>query len=415
MKDIKLDTPNLTMEEAIIEAKRCLNCKRPLCKNGCPIQNDIPEFIKAFLEEDFAKAFDILSNKTNLPAVCGKICDHQRQCQGSCVLGIKGKPVNIGKIENFIANYAYENNLIAYDKKENIDKKVAIIGSGPAGLSCAYILAKEGVTVDIYEMEDKAGGLLSYGIPRFRLDDVTVARELEKLKNLGVTFLTNKTFNKDFTINSLKEDGYSAIFISIGANSEKSINIEGESLEGVIHANKFLVDFAKGKDTSINNDDVVLVIGGGNVSMDSSRTAKLLTDNVTVVYRRTEKEMPASKEEYEEALKDGVNFMFRYSPIEFIGEGNKLTGLKVKNLDTEEISILPCSIVLTAIGSSTNIPDNSINLNDKFLINTDESGMTNLEGVFSAGDVVSGPNNVVSSMRDARKVALNILEYLKNN
>lgn len=416
MKNIQLDTPNLTKEEAILEAKRCLNCKKPLCTTGCPIQNDIPQFIKAFLDEDLTLAYDILSKKTNLPAVCGKICNHQNQCQGSCVLNRKNAPVQIGKIENFIANYAYENNLINFEKTDNMQGKIAIIGSGPSGLSSAHILAKAGLNVDVYEMEKNIGGLLSYGIPKFRLDDETVRREIEKLEKLGVNFITNKRLGKDFSISSLKNEGYDAIILSTGANMEKTLNINGENLEGVIHANKFLLDFAK-DNIHISSDDVVLVIGGGNVAMDASRTAKLLTKNVTVVYRRTAEEMPASLEEYQEAVKDDVAFMFRYSPLEFIGENNKLTGLKVKNLETDEEIILPCTKVLTAIGAKPIVEDDSISLNDWGLvaIKDEPFGMTNIDGVFSAGDVVTGPNTVVHSMREARKTANSIIEYLKAN
>lgn len=412
-KTINLDMLDLTKEEALEEAKRCLNCKNPLCVNGCPIKNNIPQFIKAVVDDNIKLAYNILSEKTNLPAICGKICNHEKQCQGSCILSKKKTPVNIGKIENFIANYAYENNLINNEKLYNNLGSVAIVGSGPAGLSCAYILAKEGFNVDIYEMEEKAGGILSYGIPKFRLATYLVDREIEKLQNLGVKFILNSKLGKDFSINTLKNKGYNAIFISTGANMPKYININGENFYGVIHANQFLTEYAK-NNINISSSDAVLVIGGGNVAMDASRTAKTLTNNVTVVYRRTKEEMPASMEEYEKAIKDNITFMWRCSPLEFIGEDNKLTGLKVKNLNTEEEFVIPCTIALTAIGSKPIINDNLIELDDWGCIKILDTpfGMTNIDGVFAAGDVVNGPDTVVMAMREARKTAYSIKEYI---
>ena len=417
MNNVKeLDILDLTKEEALQEAKRCLNCKKPLCVTGCPIQNNIPMFIKAVVDDDIKLAYDILSEKTNLPAICGKICPHEKQCEGSCILGKKKTSVQIGKIENFIANYAYENNLID-NKKENTDLgKVAIIGSGPAGLSCAYVLAKDGFNVDIYEMEEKAGGILSYGIPSFRLSPDAVNKEIQKLKNLGVNFILNSKFGKDFSIETLKSKGYNAIFLSTGANMAKSINVNGEDLKGVIHANHFLTEFPK-NNILVKPSDVVLVIGGGNVAMDASRTSKTITDNTTVVYRRTREEMPASLTEYELAVKDDISFIWRCSPLEFIGENGKLTGLKVKNLDTEEEFIIPCTIALTAIGSKPIIEDSSIDLDDWGCIKISDApfGMTNISGVFAGGDVVNGPDTVVVAMREGRKTANSIKEYILSN
>lgn len=409
----KIDVLDLTKEEALQEAKRCLNCKKPLCVNGCPIQNNIPQFIKAVVDYDIKLAYNILSEKTNLPSICGKVCPHEKQCEGSCILSKKKTPVKIGKIENFIANYAYENNLIDTNKNNSNLGNVAIIGSGPSGLSCAYILAKEGFNVDIYEMEEKAGGILSYGIPSFRLSPNTVNREIEKLKKLGIKFILNSKLGKDFTLKTLKNKGYDAMYISTGANMPKSINVKGEEFEGVIHANHFLTEYAK-NNILINKTDTVLVIGGGNVAIDACRTAKIITDNTIVVYRRTQKEMPASYEEYEQAVKDNVSFMWRCSPLEFIGKNNKLTGLKVKNLDTEEEFIIPCSIVLTAIGSKPIIEDSLIALDDWGCIKISDTpfGMTNIDGIFAGGDVVNGPDTVVVAMREGRKTAYSIKDYI---
>nr|WP_317356673.1 NAD(P)-dependent oxidoreductase [uncultured Tyzzerella sp.] len=410
---MKIDVLDLNKEQAIEEAKRCLNCKKPLCVSGCPIENNIPQFINALVKDDLTLAYTILSEKTNLPAICGKICNHSKQCEGHCVLGKKKTPVKIGKIENFIANYAYENNLIDSSKQNNNLGNIAIVGSGPSGLSCAYILSKEGFNVDIYEMEEKAGGILSYGIPTFRLNQQAVNREIEKLKNLDVNFILNNKLGKDFTIEDLKNKGYNAIYISIGANMPKSINIKGEQLEGVIHANHFLTEYAK-NNILIKPKDVVLVIGGGNVAMDACRTAKLISEDTNVVYRRTREEMPASLEEYEEAVKDNIPFMWRCSPLEFIGEDNKLKGLKVKNLETDEEFVIPCTVVLTAIGSKPIINDDKIELDDWgcIKISKDPFGMTNIEGVFAGGDVVNGADTVVTAMRDGRNVAYSIKNYI---
>lgn len=403
----------MNKEQVLEEAKRCLNCKKPLCVTGCPIENNIPQFINAFVNDDLKSAYEILTEKTNLPAICGKICDHSKQCEGHCILGKKKTPVKIGNIENFIANYAYENNFIDNTTKDKILGNIAIIGSGPSGLSCAYILAKEGFNVDIYEMEEKAGGILTYGIPTFRLLPENIDREIEKLKNLGINFILNSKLGKDFTLETLKDKGYNSIYISTGANMPKSINVKGEELEGIIHANHFLTEYAK-NNILINPDDIVLVIGGGNVAMDASRTAKLIANNTTVVYRRTQKEMPASLEEYEEAVKDDVPFMWRCSPLEFIGQDNKLTGLKVKNLDTEEDFIIPCTVVLTAIGSKPIINDDKIQLDDWGCIKISDApfGMTNIQGVFAGGDVVNGPDTVVTAMREGRKTAYSIKDYI---
>ena len=262
-------------------------------------------------------------------------------------------------------------------------------------------------------MEQKAGGILSYGIPKFRLSPITVNREIEKLKNLGVNFILNSKLGKDFTLETLKNKGYNAIYISTGANIPKSINVKGDELNGVIHANHFLTEYAK-DNILINKQDVVLVIGGGNVAMDACRTSKLIADNTTVVYRRTQQEMPASCEEYEQAIKDGVPFMWRCSPLEFIGENNNLTGLKVKNLDTEKEFIIPCTVVLTAIGSKPIINDNLIDIDDWGCIKVSNTpfGMTNIDGVFAGGDVVNGPDTVVVAMREGRKTAYSIKDYI---
>lgn len=415
----QIDVLNLTQKDAIVEAKRCLNCKTPFCIQGCPINNNIPQFIKAVVNEDMTLAYNLLSEKTNLPAICGKICPHEKQCEGSCVLNRKNAPVKIGSIENFIANYAYNNDIIKnVIPKQNLGS-VAIIGSGPSGLSCAYILATEGFAVHIYEMEQQAGGILSYGIPSFRLLSSDITREVNKLKTIGVEFTFGAKLGQDIFISEL-QNKYDAVFISTGANTKKCINIKNENATGVIHANEFLTNYARTKlgdnpspYLNITSKDKVIVIGGGNVAMDSARTAKRITNDVTVVYRRTLNEMPASTAEYTEAINDNINFMWRHSPVEFIVKNDKLVALKARDLDVDQDIIIHCTIALTAIGSMPIVPDN-IQKDDWncIKINSNPFGMTNIDGVFSAGDVVHGSSTVVLAMREARKTAYSIKNYI---
>lgn len=419
---MNLDIPDFTIKEALNEANRCLNCKKPFCETGCPIQNNIPQFINEVKNNNFEKAFEIISKKSNLPAICGKICPHEKQCEGNCILNKKGNPIKVGCLENFVANYAFENIIPNEKTNKKYDKNIAIVGSGPAGLSCAYILLKEGFNVTIYEMEQQFGGILSYGIPNFRLEKSSVEREIKRLKNLGANFINNTYLGKDVSLNELKQN-FDAIFISTGANMPKSINIPNESLKGVFHANQFLRQVQRLKNNEIKKeeleiyeDDIVLVIGGGNVAMDTARTVKKICKNTTVVYRRTQAEMPASNSEYNEAVKDNIPFMWRCSPIEFIGENGILIGLKVKNLDTEEEFIIKATKVLNAIGSKPIIECPEIELDSWNCIKISDTpfGQTNIEGVFSAGDVVTGPETVVVAMRDARKTAFAIKEYILN-
>lgn len=419
----QLDIPDFTKEEALEAGKKCLNCKRPFCKEGCPINNNIPDFIQALLKDDMQLAYDLLSEKTNLPAVCGKICPHEKQCQGSCVMNRRNMPIQIGQIENYIANYAHENNLVRsdLDKIKTQEKlgKIGIVGSGPAGLSCAYVLIKEGFEVDLYEEDKVAGGVLAYGIPHYRLSESVIKREVSLLEDMGVNFILDTKIGDSVTLDDLKTK-YDAICITTGANNKKAVNVPGEELEGVIHANKFLKDYAKylnneisKEDIGVSEDDTIIVIGGGNVAMDASRTAKRISNKTQVVYRRTVEEMPASKAEYHEAVKDEVPFKWRHSPLEFIGENGQVTGVRCMNLDEEVEVIEPCTKVLTAIGASPSICSSDLELNKWGYIQTSEDviGLTNIEGVFSCGDVVDG-GTVVLAMREGRKVAQSIKEYV---
>lgn len=420
INNIKIDFEDFTEEQALKEAQRCLNCKNPFCKKGCPIQNNIPEFIKEIKNKNFQKAYEYIEQKSNLPAICGKICCHEKQCQGSCILNRKSQPIKIGALENFVANYNFEKNFINLNKSTNNLGKVCIIGSGPAGLSCAYILLKENFSVTIYEKEKEFGGILTYGIPKFRLKYQVVKKEIDKLQKMGAKFINNTLIGKEITLNHLKNQ-FDAIFIATGSNYPKNINIPGEHLDGVFHANEFLEKVFKAQnneiqvnDLKIYQNDEVLVIGGGNVAIDTARTIKKITDNVKIVYRRTKEEMPASNEEYQQAIKDGIEFIWRCSPLEFVGEKNKLKGLKVKNLDTQSEFIINADKVFNAIGSKAYTYFPELEVNDKNYIKIFENpfGQTNIEGVFSAGDVVHGAETVVLAMREARKTAFSIINYI---
>ena len=421
--NVKIDFEDFTKDEALKEAKRCLNCKKPFCKIGCPIENNIPEFIMEIKNENFEKAYEYIEEKSNMPAICGKICPHEKQCEGSCILNKKGNPIKIGALENFVSNYIFEKiDFSNFNKKEKLGN-VAIIGSGPAGLSCAYILLKENFSVTIFEMEQYFGGILFYGIPEFRLKIESVKKEIEKLEKMGAKFVNNTCLGKDIFLNDLKKE-FDAIFISTGANMPKPINILGENLKGVYNANEFLKNVARIKNNEKNiseieifEEDEVLVIGGGNVAMDSARTSKKIAKNTKVVYRRTQAEMPASNEEYLQAVNDNIEFMWRCSPLEFIGENGILTGLKVKNLDTEEEFIIKATKILNAIGSKPELNCDEIQKDDWGYIKILEEpfGQTNIDGVFSAGDVVHGAETVVLAMKEARKTAYSIKEYILKN
>lgn len=421
----KYDSTPLTMPEALKEAKRCLHCKVPMCKKGCPIENDIPDFINALSKGNFGEARSILAAKTNLPAVCGRVCPHEKQCEGNCVLGKKSEAVRIGKLEQFIADFDYEMKLI----RENIPPKtrgnVAVIGSGPAGLTVAGDLALMGFNVTVFEAENEPGGILLYGIPEFRLPKEVVRRETKRISELGVNFVTNTMVGKDITINQMFENGYDAVFIGTGTALSKELNIPGKDFTGVIQSHYFLRMVALYKDSKLDRNEIpvsdgdnVLVIGAGNVAMDASRTAlRIGAKNVTVVYRKTVNDISASKIEYDGAVKDGVKFMWETTPVEYVGDENgKLTGLKVENGGNE--LIIPCDKILVAIGSKPAkriiSTTEGIEVNEAgYVITKDRPyGMTTLRGVFAGGDVVHQPATVVLAMKEAKKVVDGISTYV---
>ncbi|MCI6032570.1 bifunctional dihydroorotate dehydrogenase B NAD binding subunit/NADPH-dependent glutamate synthase [Fusobacterium varium] len=430
------------LEEAQAEAARCLNCKNPLCVQGCPVSIDIPTFIQKIKEGDMKEAGKIIARYSNLPAVCGRVCPQETQCEGKCILGIKGEAVSIGKLERFVGDWVIENG-IEFEIKEKNNKKVAVIGGGPAGLTAAGDLAKMGYDVTIYEALHKLGGVLSYGIPEFRLPkEKVVDKEIENLYKLGVKVVTNAIVGRTFTIDELLDKkGYSAVFIGSGAGLPRFMNIPGENYNGVISANEFLTrvnlmranksDYA----TPIKIGKRVIVVGGGNVAMDAARTAKRLGAETTVVYRRGEAELPARREEVEHAKEEGIKFHFLVSPTEIIGdekgwvkeikcirmelgEPDESGRAKFSPIENSEF-IIEGETVIMSLGTSPNplIASTTENLKInrwKGIEADEETGRTSREGVFAGGDAVTGAATVILAMEAGKKAAVEIDNYLKN-
>ena len=430
------------MEEAQAEASRCINCKNPLCVQGCPVSIDIPAFIQKIKEGDMKEAGKIIAKYSNLPAVCGRVCPQETQCEGKCILGIKGEPVSIGKLERFVGDWVIANG-IEYEIKEKNNKKVAVIGGGPAGLTAAGDLAKMGYDVTIYEALHKLGGVLSYGIPEFRLPkEKVVDKEIENLYKLGVKVVTNAIVGRTFTIDELLDrKGFSAVFIGSGAGLPRFMNIPGENYNGVISANEFLTrvnlmganksDYA----TPIKIGKRVIVVGGGNVAMDAARTAKRLGAETTVVYRRGEAELPARREEVEHAKEEGIKFHFLVSPTEVIGdekgwvkeikcirmelgEPDESGRAKFSPIENSEF-IIEGETVIMSLGTSPNplIASTTENLKInrwKGIEADEETGRTSREGVFAGGDAVTGAATVILAMEAGKKAAAEIDKYLKN-
>lgn len=413
-----------TMEQAVAEAKRCLNCKNPTCITGCPIENDIPEFIKEVSKGNFGEAREILARKTNLPAICGRVCPHDLQCEGHCILAKAGKEIKVGKLERFVADFDHTMGLINEKIPRKTRGKVAVIGSGPAGLTVAGDLAKDGFNVVVYEALPEPGGILLYGIPDFRLQKDVVRREIKKIESYGVTFMTNMVAGENFTIDTLFENGFDAVFIGTGTNVSNNLDIPGNELCGIELSSYFLRTSMLANEGKLNSDDVivkegdrVIVIGGGNVAMDAARTAvRIGAKEVKVVYRRSQEDMPASKLEYEDALNENVEFHFRNTPLEYLGNEGRVTGLKVMNDDGEKI--LDTDVVLVAIGSKPAkrivSTTKGIDVDQKGYVVTREKpyGMCTLKGVFAGGDVVHQPATVVKAMKEAKKVAEGIAAYV---
>ena len=430
-------------EEAVAEASRCLNCKNAQCMKGCPVSIDIPAFIQQVKERNFEAAYQIISESSALPAVCGRVCPQESQCEGKCIRGIKGDPVAIGKLERFVADWARENKIMPKKAKEMNGRKVAVIGSGPAGLTCAGDLAKLGYDVTIFEALHSAGGVLIYGIPEFRLPkDAVVAKEVENVKSLGVKIETNVVIGKSVKVDELlAEEGFEAVFIGSGAGLPKFMGIPGENANGVFSANEYLTRsnlmkaFREDYDTPIVKSQKVVVVGGGNVAMDAARTALRLGAEVHIVYRRSEAELPARVEEVHHAKEEGIIFDLLTNPIEILtDEKGWVKGMNVIKMELGEpdasgrrrpVEIagseytIDCDTVIMSLGTSPNPLISSttggLEINRHKCIVADEcTGQTSREGVFAGGDAVTGAATVILAMEAGKAGAKGIHEYLSN-
>ena len=429
------------LEEATTEATRCLHCKNPRCVAACPVEIKIPEFIAKVKEGDIAGAAAIIAEDSSLPAVCGRVCPQESQCEGSCILGVKGEPVAIGKLERFVADHT----AVAETSEAKVNhggRKVAVIGSGPAGLACASDLAKAGYDVTIFEALHKAGGVLEYGIPEFRLPkDTVLKREIQAVKNLGVKIETDVIIGRTVTIDSLIDDeGYEAVFVGTGAGLPKFMGIPGENLNGVFSANEFLTRnnlmkaFREDYLTPIHAGKKCCVVGGGNVAMDAARTALRLGADTTIVYRRTEVELPARKEEVHHAKEEGIVFNMLTNPVEILGdEKGWVRAIKCIRMELGEpdesgrrspVPVpgsefeIPTETVIMALGTAPNPlivnTTSGLEATRRGGISADGEGRTTREGIFAGGDAVTGAATVILAMGAGRKAAKAIDEYLKS-
>ena len=436
-------------ETAIDEALRCLNCKTMPCVEGCPVKVHIPEFIAKIKEGDFEGAYQVINRSSSLPAVCGRVCPQESQCESKCVRGIKGEPVGIGRLERFVADWHNTYCTEAPVMPEKNGHKVAVVGSGPAGLTCAGDLAKKGYDVTVFEALHLAGGVLVYGIPEFRLPKAIVQKEVDTLKALGVDVQTNVVVGKTITIDELFEDGYEAVFVGSGAGLPRFMGIPGESYKGVYSANEFLTRnnlmkaYKDNSTTPILRGKKVAVVGGGNVAMDAARTAlRLGADEVSIVYRRSLEELPARKEEVEHAMEEGINFRLLNNPVEILGYNNPedkrdpmngfVTGMKCIKCELGEPDekgrrrpvevpgsefVLDVDCVVISIGTSPNPLIKSttagleVNRHGGIIVE-EETGKTTKEGVYAGGDAVTGAATVILAMGAGKTAAKAIDEYL---
>ncbi len=431
-------------EEALREASRCLQCKKPKCIEGCPVHVDIPVFIAKIKEKDFAGAINKLKEKNNLPAICGRVCPQETQCEELCVMGKKHDPVGIGRLERFASDWGLAHGAESPEiAKQNSLPKVAVIGSGPAGLTAAGDLAKAGYEVTIFEAFHLPGGVLVYGIPEFRLPKAVVRSEVEYIKKLGVNIETNVIIGKTVTLDDLREEGFKAFFIATGAGSPMFMRIPGENLSGVYSANEFLtrVNLMKAYmfpeyDTPVKIGKKVVVVGAGNVAMDSARTSlRLGAEEVTIVYRRSAEEMPARQEEVEHAKEEGIKFMFLTNPVEVLGDENmKVRGMRCIKMQLGEPDDsgrrrpipmpdsefeMEVDTYIVAIGQTPNplVPRTTPGLEVQRwggIVAKDETGRTSLEDVWAGGDIVTGAATVISAMGAGKEAAKAIDEYLRN-
>ena len=428
-----------TAEMALEEATRCIHCKNQPCVEGCPVSVKIPEFIQFIVDGDLDKAYDKIAETNNLPAICGRVCPQENQCEGNCTRGIKGEPVGIGRLERFVADYhnnkKYTKPVEVYANKE----KVAVVGAGPSGLTAAADLAKLGYKVTLYDAFHTAGGVLMYGIPEFRLPKKLVNTELKNVIGLGVKLKTNTIIGRTLSIEDLYDEGFEAIYIASGAGLPKFLGILGENLNGVYSANEFLTRMNLMKaykfpkyDTPVHVGKKVCVVGGGNVAMDAARSAKRLGADVTVVYRRSFEEMPARAEESHHAMEEGIDFMNLHNPVEIIGENGWVKAVKVEKMElgepdasgrrrpvaTGKYETVDFESVIVSIGQSPNPLIKHTNPDIKTEswggIIIDDTTMTSKDGVFAGGDAVSGAATVILAMGAGKKAAANIDKYIRN-
>lgn len=428
--------------EAMLEASRCLNCKNPRCVAACPVGVRIPQFIERLKSGDTAGAADIIAADSSLPSICGRVCPQETQCEGSCILGINGEPVAIGKLERFVGDWQLANGRAAAAPTEKNGRRIAVVGSGPSSLACASDLAKSGYDVTVFEALHELGGVLVYGIPEFRLPKRTiVAAEIDAVRRLGVRFETDVIVGRTVTVDSLMDDeGYDAVFIGSGAGLPRFMGIEGENLNGVFSANEFLTRanlmraYDEASDTPIYTGERVVVVGGGNVAMDAVRTAKRLGAKATIVYRRSEKELPARAEEVHHAMEEGIEFRMLTNPTRIIGdEKGWVRGIECIRMELGEPDAsgrrspvevagseftIECDAVIMALGTSPNpliaSTTDGLDTNRRGCIVADESGRTSRKGVFAGGDTVTGAATVILAMGAGRRAAAAIDEYLKS-
>ncbi|MBQ8203687.1 MAG: NADPH-dependent glutamate synthase [Clostridia bacterium] len=437
-----------TEEIAIAEANRCLNCKTKPCVAGCPVNIDIPDFITKIKEHNFEGAYESIAKSSSLPAVCGRVCPQENQCESKCTMGIKFEPVGIGRLERFVADWHNENTTNLPKKPDSNGKRVAVVGSGPSGLTCAGDLAKKGYEVTVFEALHTAGGVLVYGIPEFRLPKSIVAKEVETLKALGVKIETNVVIGKTLTVDELFDMGFEAVFIGSGAGLPNFMGIKGESLKGVYSANEFLTRsnlmkaYIDSPNTPIMKGGNVAVVGGGNVAMDAARTAlRLGADKVYIVYRRSMEELPARKEEVEHAIEEGIDFKLLCNPVEILGYENSenprdskngfVTGIKCIRMELGEPDergrrrpvpvensefVLDVDTVIMSIGTSPNplikSTTDGLEVNSRGGIVVSEDGLTSRNAVYAGGDAVTGAATVISAMGAGKTAATAIDRYL---
>ncbi|MBQ9870564.1 MAG: NADPH-dependent glutamate synthase [Eubacterium sp.] len=430
-----------TEEQAIDEANRCLNCKHRPCVGGCPVQIEIPAFIAKVAEGDFEGAYEVITRSSSLPAICGRVCPQESQCEQRCVRGIKGEPVAIGRLERFVADWHMANSKEAPAKPEPNGHKVAVIGSGPSGLACAGDLAKKGYDVTVYEALHIAGGVLAYGIPEFRLPKAIVQKEIDGLKALGVKIETNVVIGKTISIDELFDEfGFESVFIGSGAGLPRFMNIPGENLNGVYSANEFLTRinlmkaYKEDSKTPIKHPKKTVVVGGGNVAMDAARCAKRLGSDVTIVYRRTKAELPARAEEVEHAEEEGIKFAFLNNPVEVLGEEGWVSAVKCQVMELSEpdesgrrkpvpvegeFQTIECDCMIMSIGTSPNplIKSTTEGLETQKwggIVTEEATGLTSREGVYAGGDAVTGAATVILAMGAGKTAAAGIDDYIQN-